>query len=365
MEMLQLLNTGNSHWQGRRCDKDVTCLECSSPGKHLWVQVDIKLNMSQQCIFAGLKDHSMRQSIASRWREVILPLHPAMVRPHLECCNQCWAPQYKRDSSKGQLRWLRNRSIFPTRKADKARTVQPGEASGESHQAEVKLHREWSQALSVVLSNTSRAQSDTGGSLWTWGSTFCEGDWSLAQVAPGDCRDSIPGEIQKLFGHNPGQVAPHDHGGWKRWPQRCLPTPTTPRCKCWRFNHICSLQGHPALYASCSYTSRRDWQMSPPPLYIYIAHRTLFLQTRDWQQGQMCWGMAAQSRISIKTVWDASTAKRSNNWARLCQQFTPAQHCATNTSIPALLSCQQKFPMGWFTQLLKACSATSNEFFIE
>lgn len=91
--------------------------------------------------------------------------------------------------------------------------------------------------------------------------------------------------------------------------------------------------------------------MSPPPLYIYMAQRTLFLQTRDWQWGQMCWGMAAQSRISIKTVWDASTAKRSNNWARLCQQFTPAQHCATNTSIPALLSCQQKLPMGWFTQL--------------
>lgn len=68
------------------------------------VQVDMKLNMSQECIFAGLKDHSMRQSITSRWREEILPLDPAMVRPHLECRDHCWAPQYKRDSSKGQLR---------------------------------------------------------------------------------------------------------------------------------------------------------------------------------------------------------------------------------------------------------------------
>lgn len=47
------------------------------------------------------------------------------------------------------------------RKADKARTVQPAEDSGEPHQPEGKLHRGWSQALSVVLSNTTMAQPDT------------------------------------------------------------------------------------------------------------------------------------------------------------------------------------------------------------
>ena len=86
------LGWGNPWYQDMLGDEGI---ETSPAEKDLGVQVDEKLDMSRQyvptaqnCILGCIK-----RSVASRLREVILPLYSTLMIPHLEYCIQFWGPQ--------------------------------------------------------------------------------------------------------------------------------------------------------------------------------------------------------------------------------------------------------------------------------
>ncbi|KAK4830871.1 hypothetical protein QYF61_013800 [Mycteria americana] len=56
-----------------------------------------RYRLGEEWLESCLVERTWGNSVASRTREVIVPLYSALVRLHLESCVQFWAPHYKRD----------------------------------------------------------------------------------------------------------------------------------------------------------------------------------------------------------------------------------------------------------------------------
>ena len=68
--------------------------------KYLGVTMNANMNVSEECRIAASKGNQVlgmiRRNITYKEMSLIVPLHKAIVRPHLEYCIQAWSPYLRK-----------------------------------------------------------------------------------------------------------------------------------------------------------------------------------------------------------------------------------------------------------------------------